>query len=393
MTWRRLWLLTVLILAACAPDQEAERAESPPVRYQRTELTELPSWNSDRVSEALPALKRSCGKLRRQSDTDTIAPMEIGGTVAAWREACDALSRLSDASGDGAVRDFLSTWFDAYAVRAGESDGLFTGYYEPELNGSLEPRPGFETPLLARPSDLVLVNLGDWRTGLRGERIAGRLRSGRLIPYESRSEIESGALGNNAETLVWLDDPIDAFFLHIQGSGRIRLDDGRVLRVGYDGHNGHSYYPIGRYLVESGEIDREAVSLQTIRDWLHRHPDQMRSVMDRNPSYIFFRTIQGDGPIGAQGVALTAGRSLAVDRRYIPLGAPVWLDIDYPDEAGNPLQRLVVAQDTGGAIKGVVRGDVFWGHGPTAAEKAGPMAASGRYFVLLPKNLDIALKQ
>ena len=347
MTWRGLWLLTVLLLAACTPDQEPDRADSPPVSYKRTDLAGLPAWNSDRVSEALPALKRSCGKLRRQSDTATIAPAEIGGTVAAWRGACDALSRLSDGSGDGAVRDFLTTWFDAYEVRAGKSEGLFTGYYEPELNGSLERREGFETPLLARPSDLVLVNLGDWRTGLRGERIAGRLRSGRLIPYESRSEIESGALGDNAETLVWLDDPVDAFFLHIQGSGRIRLDDGRVLR----------------------------------------------SVMDRNPSYIFFRTIDGEGPIGAQGVALTAGRSLAVDRRYIPLGAPVWLDVDYPDESGRPLQRLVVAQDTGGAIKGAVRGDVFWGHGPTAAEKAGPMAASGRYYVLLPKNLDIALKQ
>ena len=393
LKWRGLWLLTVLLLAACAPDQDSDRADSPPVSYKRTDLAGLPSWNSDRVSEALPALKRSCGKLRRQSDTDSIAPAEIGGTVAAWRGACDALSRLSDGSGDGAVRDFLSTWFDAYEVQAGKSDGLFTGYYEPELNGSLERRAGFETPLLAKPSDLVLVNLGDWRTGLRGERIAGRLRSGRLIPYESRSEIESGALGNNAETLVWLDDPIDAFFLHIQGSGRIRLDDGRVLRVGYDGHNGHIYYPIGRYLVDSGEIEREAVSLQTIRAWLHGHPDQMRGVMDRNPSYIFFRTINGDGPIGAQGVALTAGRSLAVDRRYIPLGAPVWLDVDYPDESGRPLQRLVVAQDTGGAIKGGVRGDVFWGHGPTAAEKAGPMAASGRYYVLLPNNLDIALKQ
>lgn len=393
MTWRRLWLLTVLALVACAPEQDPDRAVSPPVSYERTDLSALPAWDSDRVREALPALKRSCGKLRRQSDTDTIAPVEIGGTVAAWREACDALSRLSDGSGDAAVRDFLSTWFVAYEVRAGDGAGLFTGYYEPELNGSLEQREGFDTPLLARPSDLVLVNLGDWRAGLRGERIAGRLRSGRLIPYESRAEIETGALGDNVETLAWIDDPVDVFFLHIQGSGRIRLDNGQVLRVGYDGHNGHSYYPIGRYLVENGEIDKDAISLQTIRAWLHAHPDQMRGVMDLNPSYIFFRTIDGEGPIGAQGVALTAGRSLAVDRRYIPLGAPVWLDVDYPDESGNPLQRLVVAQDTGGAIKGGVRGDVFWGHGPTAAEKAGPMAATGRYFVLLPKNLDIALKQ
>jgi membrane-bound lytic murein transglycosylase A len=385
--------LIVLILAACTPDQEQQRTDSPSVHYTKIELAALPAWNSDQVSKALPALKRSCRKRRRQSDITTIAPAEIGGTVAAWRGACEALLQLSDSSGDSVFRDFLLTWFDAYEVRNDQGDGLFTGYFEPELNGSLERRHGFDTPLLARPSDLVLVNLGDWRKDLRGERIAGRLRSGRLIPYESRSEIESGGLGDNAETLVWLDDPIDTFFLHIQGSGRIKLDNGDVLRVGYDGHNGHVYYPIGRYLVESGELDRDVVSLQTIRDWLRRHPDQMRSVMDRNPSYIFFRTIDGEGPIGAQGVALTAGRSLAIDRRYIPLGAPVWLDVDYPDESGRPLQRLVVAQDTGGAIKGVVRGDVFWGHGAIAAEKAGPMAASGRYYVLLPKNIDIALKQ
>ncbi|UUX52183.1 murein transglycosylase A [Nisaea acidiphila] len=391
MSARTLWLLIFFVLAGCTPEQPPEPAAPEQVSYEKVALSSLPGWSEDRLQEALPALKRSCGKMRRQSDSSTVAPAEIGGTVADWRGACDALSRLSDSSGDTAVRAFLGDWFDAYAVKPGP--GLFTGYYEPELNGALQPRQGFETPLLARPDDLVLVNLGDWRSGLRGERIAGRLRSGRLVPYESRAEIESGALGQAAQPLVWLDDPIDAFFLHIQGSGRIRLEDGRILRVGYDGHNGHIYYPIGRYLVESGEIDKDAISLQTIRAWLKANPAQMHGVMNRNPSYIFFRAIDGEGPIGAQGVALTAGRSLAVDRRYIPLGAPVWLDIDYPDESGKPLKRLVVAQDTGGAIKGAVRGDVFWGHGASAAEKAGPMAAEGRYFVLLPKNLDIALRQ
>jgi membrane-bound lytic murein transglycosylase A len=390
---RYLCLLVFLGLAACAPEPEPERVTQETVRYEKTSLSSLPGWSEDRVSDALPALKRSCGKIRRGYDEQEVAPAEIGGTIADWRAPCDALSRLSDGSDDAAVRDFLSDWFEVYEIKTGEGSGLFTGYYEPELKGALQRRAGYETPLLGRPDDLVLVNLGDWRSGLRGERIAGRLRSGRLVPYESRAEIEAGALGKNAEPLLWLADPIDAFFLHIQGSGRILLDDGRVLRVGYDGHNGHVYYPIGRYLVENGHIDKDAISLQTIRDWLRANPSEMRGVMDLNPSYIFFRTVDGDGPIGAQGVALTPGRSLAVDRRYIPLGAPVWLDIDYPDESGKPLKRLVVAQDTGGAIKGAVRGDVFWGHGETAAEKAGPMAASGRYFVLLPKNLDIALRQ
>lgn len=394
MRWRYVCLLVTLALGACTPDREPETtAVDEGARYKPVEMSALPGWRSDRAGEALPALKRSCAKLRSLPDTVGLAPVAVGGTVADWREVCAALAGFSDLSTDQEVRDFLATWFEAYEVTGGSGNGLFTGYFEPELTGAAERKDGFEVPLYARPSDLVLVNLGDWRSTLKGERIAGRLRGGRLVPYDSRAEIESGTLDGSAQPIVWLDDPIDAFFLHIQGSGRVRLDDGRVLRVGYDGHNGHVYFPIGRHLVENGAIPKEEISLQSIRKWLKENPARMQEVMNLNPSYIFFRPVEGDGPLGAQGVALTAGRSLAVDRRYIPLGAPVWIDIDYPDENGRPLQRLVVAQDTGGAIKGAVRGDVFWGHGPRAAEKAGPMAASGRYFVLLPKNLDIALRQ
>lgn len=389
---RTLGLLVLLLLAACAPEPEPGTSADA-VSYRKTDLSALPGWNTDRVSAALPALKRSCGKLRLRSDNQLIEPESLGGHVGAWRGACDALARLSDNSDDAAVKAFLKDWFTAYEVVSGTGPGLFTGYYEPELEGALTHKSGYDTPLLERPADLVLVNLGDWRSALNGERIAGRLRGGRLVPYESRAEIEAGALAENAKPLLWLKDPVDAFFLHIQGSGLVKLDDGSSLRVGYDGNNGHIYFPIGRYLVESGEIDRDKVSLQTIREWLNRNPGQMQAVMNRNPSYIFFRKIQGDGPIGAEGVALTEGRSLAVDRRYIPLGVPIWLDVDYPDERGQPLRRLVVAQDTGGAIRGAVRGDVFWGHGAAAAEKAGPMAAEGRYFVLLPRNIDVASKQ
>ena len=160
------------------------------------------------------------------------------------------------------------------------------------------------------------------------------------------------------------------------------------MRVGYDGHNGHVYHAIGRTLIQEGEIRREDMSLQAIRTWLHENPDRMRELMHANPSYVFFRVLSGDGPIGAQGVALTAGRSLAIDRRFLPLGAPIHVDVPYEDETGNPLQRLMVTQDTGGAIRGVVRADVFWGSGKPAEALAGPMAAEGRYWIFLPKDLD-----
>ena len=227
-----------------------------------------------------------------------------------------------------------------------------------------------------RPDDLVLVDLGDWRDSLRGERIAGRLRGGRLVPF-SRGDILAGTLSEKEPPLMWLSDPIDAFFLHIQGSGRVRMADGSIRRVGYDGHNGHVYYPIGRYLIESGEIAREDMSLQVIRTWLEANPARQDEVMNLNPSYIFFREIIGDGPIGAQGVALTPGRSLAVDLRFHPLGAPVWLDADYTDETGKR-QRLMSRRIPAAPSVAGARG-VFWGPGEAAARLPAPWRRMGAW--------------
>jgi membrane-bound lytic murein transglycosylase A len=187
--------------------------------------------------------------------------------------------------------------------------------------------------------------------------------------------------------LLWVDSAIDAFFLHIQGSGRVAMADGGVVRVGYSDTNGQPYRAIGRDLVESGEISSDRISMQTIRAWLAAHPNDAEAMMARNRSFVFFRILQGDGPIGAMGVALVPGRSLAVDRRFVPLGLPVWLDATDPLSPGTPLRRLMVAQDTGGAIRGPVRGDVFWGHGAKAAARAGRMKSRGRYFLLLPRRV------
>jgi membrane-bound lytic murein transglycosylase A len=312
----------------------------------------------------------------------------MGGGTRDWAPACKSLPPLD--ADHLSARLYFETWFQPYrVVFGGKADGLFTGYFEPNLRGSRTPSAKFDVPIYQRPNDLVLVTLGDWREKLRGERIAGRILNGRLKPYHSRADIEAGALADKTRPLVWVDDPIDAFFLHIQGSGRVSLADGGTLRVGYDGHNGHVYRAIGRDLIKAGAIEKKDISLQTIRAWLKAHPDRMREVMNRNPSYIFFRAINGEGPIGAMGVALTPGRSLAVDPKFLPLGAPIWVMADYQDETGRPLRRLMVAQDTGGAIRGAVRGDVFWGHGEKAGALAGPMKAVGRLYLLLPRTLKI----
>ncbi len=231
------------------------------------------------------------------------------------------------------------------------------------------------------------MDLGDFRENLRGERIAGRVVDGRLKPMEDRAAISSGALrGRNLE-LVWVDDPVDAFFLHIQGSGRVVMDDGSVKRVGFDGQNGHPYVAVGRELIARGAMAREQVSMQSIRAWLKANPGEAQALMNANPSYVFFRPLGGEGPEGAQGVVLTPGRSLAVDRNFVPYGVPVWLDAEDPLDPAARVSRLMVAQDTGGAIRGPVRGDVFWGHGADAEERAGRMRSRGTYWLLLPRTV------
>ena len=212
------------------------------------------------------------------------------------------------------------------------------------------------------------------------------MADGRILPYHRRADIQKGALRDAAPVLVWVDDAIDAFLLHVQGSGRIVLEDGAVMRVGYAGNNGHGYVSIGRVLIDQGELPSGRAGWRQIRDWITRNPSKAETLLARNPRYIFFREISGDGPIGAQGVALTPRRSLAVDRKFIPLGLPIWLDTVWPGQDERPLRRLMVAQDTGSAIKGPIRGDFFWGYGKDALAEAGRMKSPGQYYIFLPKS-------
>jgi membrane-bound lytic murein transglycosylase A len=371
-------------LAACAP-----RAPVPPTAPPAPKLAlapaafaDLPGWTLDRHAELLPALARSCARLARLPDERDLG---LAGNARAWREPCAAAARIP-AGDHAAARAFLETAFRAFAIadEANGPEGLFTGYYEPELRGSLTRGGSYTIPLHARPADLVTVDLGEFRPELRGQRIAGSVQDGALRPYAARGRINAGALDGRTDVLVWVDDPVDAFFLEIQGSGRVTLPDGRVLRLGFAAQNGHPYVAIGRTLIERGALTRETVSMQSIRAWLAANPRDARHVMETNPSYVFFRVIEGDGPLGSEGVALTPGRSLAVDRSFLPMGVPLWLDAEDPLDPTARVRRVVMAQDTGGAIRGVVRGDVFWGAGADAAERAGRMRARGRYWLLLP---------
>ena len=317
---------------------------------------ELPGWPGDDHAAALPPLLRSCARLLRASEAAAVGPIDRGvdyGRVSEWASFCREAAAVSHHA-DAARRFFESALVPMAVADYGEREGLLTGYFEIELAGSRRRYGPYQTPIYRRPPDLG---------------------QGRPL---TRTIIEQGALAGRGLELFWVADPIDAFFLEIQGSGRIRLENGKEVRVGYDGQNGLPYVAVGRLLVERGEIPREKVTMASIRAWMRAHPAAGAALRRENPSYVFFRVVPGDGPIGAEKVALTPERSLAVDRSYIPLGAPLWLAAAEEFTPDERIERLVIAQDTGGAIKGPVRGDLFWGAGAIAGERAGDMHARGR---------------
>lgn len=366
------------LVAACAPPAP-KSVSFTPVSYG-----ELADWQTSTPGDALIAFRRSCARLAAMSPDVAIGHRSLQVRARDWQYVCGVAGTV-DASDHVAARRFFEAHLTPHQVDGPNGpEGLFTGYFEAELRGAREPSRRYRVPLYKRPDDLVSVDLGVFRHEWNGQRIVGRVRDRRLIPYPTRAEIDDGVLAGRGLELLWVDDPIDAFFLQIQGSGRILLDDGKTIRIGFDGRNGHPYTAIGPELIRRGVISPEDMSMQAIRKWLVANPAEAPKVMAQNASYIFFRSIEGPGPLGAQGVVLTPGHSLAVDRTVIPLGAPLWLETTDPLYPGRPLRRLVVAQDTGSAITGAVRGDLFWGAGEAAEAAAGSMKQLGRYFLLLP---------
>ncbi|MEI8395776.1 MAG: MltA domain-containing protein [Rhodospirillaceae bacterium] len=359
---RAILVGAMLALAGCAtPETAVTGDDGGPVPPDYKVLT---GWSRDNHAEAVPALLRTCKYFQALGGRELTNGR--AGRASDWQPACTAAKQLP--SGNGiAARHYFETWFTPLPLAAEGQEGLFTGYYESELQGSMERTPRYHVPLYAMPSNH------------RG-----------ALP--TRARVAEGALAGRGLELLWVDDAVEAFIMEIQGSGRVRLPDGSSIGINYAGQNGQKYYPIGRYLIDQGVATPEQMNMHIIRKWLHDHPQEAQRVMNLNPSYVFFKLRPSGDPRGA-ATELTPRRSLAVDRSYIPLGVPLWIDLHDVPIQGGLLRTLVMAQDTGGAIKGAVRGDYFWGHGDEATYAAGVMKARGRYFMLVPRTVAAQSRQ
>jgi membrane-bound lytic murein transglycosylase A len=381
--WRGLAAVFVLILVLAALGWYWWTTQRPgPLRLRQSSFAALPGWQHDPARAALAAFERSCVLLKKLPPATAMSGAGYGGKVGDWLGPCADGAAAKDA------RLFFERDFVPYAVGAGgRREGLFTGYYEPRLQGSRTRHGAFRFAVYGAPSDLIRVDLGLFSPRFRGEHIAGKISGHRLVPYAPRAQIAKEGLPQ-APVLFYTDDAVALFFLQIQGSGRVRFEDGSEQRVAYAGQNGQPYTAIGRVLMARGILTRHQVSLQSIQHWLRAHPAQAQSVMDADKSFVFFKLLPiADaflGSVGTQGANLTPQASLAVDPRLHALGAPFFV-------AAKNVRGLYIAQDSGGAIRGPVRGDIFFGAGPEAAQDAGGLKARGRLFVLLPKALSARL--
>ena len=321
--------------------------------------------SGERSRKALQAFRLSCPSLMRRTDQSGLTQGSD------WNNACAAASSWPEAS----ASEFFSRYFEA--VQVGPGTAFVTGYYEPEIAGSRTRQPGYEVPIYRRPATLIDVNLGQFSDSLKGKTIRGKVEGTNLVPFDERAQIVSGSLAGKGLELAWAADPVEFFFLQVQGSGRLNLPDGGVMRIGYDGQNGRDYTGIGKLMKDRGLI--QAGSMQDIMQYLRAHPTEGAAIMNENKSFVFFRELTGAGPLGAMGVAVTPEATVAADPKYVPLGAPVLLSLDRAEPNG-----IWIAQDTGGAIKGANRFDSFWGAGSNARSIAGGMSARGSALILLP---------
>lgn len=364
---RRLALALIVAMTGCAP---LGQAPSPRAPYDERSFDELPGWSEARLEPSLQAFLAGC-------------PRASGPLL----DAC-ALASTVPPGDEAAARRFFEATFRPYALVGadGADGGLITGYYEPLLRGSRTQSDAYRYPVYGVPDDLIVVDLASVSPEVRNLRLRGRLEGRRLVPYWSRAEIDGRKGELPAPVIAWVADPVDLFFLQVQGSGQIVLDSGERIRVGYADQNGHPYRSVGRYLVERGELNLDQASMQSIKAWGAANPQKLQETLNYNSSYVFFREIADPrGPFGALGVPLVPQYSLAVDRRFVPLGAPVFLATTQPlSEA--PLVRLMAAHDTGGAIRGPARADFFWGSGDDAGQLAGRMRQSGRLWLLWPRG-------
>jgi membrane-bound lytic murein transglycosylase A len=373
----------MMVLASCVPKQQRPEppapppppaAETPPPAPAKPPTAALlgvsagpalPAIGEAEAARALEAFRISCPSLVKRTDSSGLTRPED------WQPACAA------AAADPSPAAFFAEHFEL--VQVGDGAAFVTGYFEPEIAGSRTRQPGYEVPVYRKPPDLVEVDAATAEAA--GTPRRGRLENGVIVPYFERSEIEAGALADRGLEIAWAADEIDFFFLQIQGSGRLRLPDGGVMRIGYAGQNGREYVGIGKLMKDRGLLGPGQTTMQGIVAWLRANPEEGRAIMRENKSYIFFQELTGAGPLGALGLPVTGRATVATDPKYVPMGAPVLLQLDRTEANG-----LWIAQDTGGAIKGSNRFDTFWGAGAEAARIAGGMQGRGRAWVLVPKG-------
>jgi membrane-bound lytic murein transglycosylase A len=352
-----------LALASCRSsrldDRIPFRKSEKKTNLEAVGYADLEGWNADDSARALKAFRRSCAKITAEGDF--IGSSQIVISTDFMKEACMAAPSADDKA---SAKRYFEEWFDPYKVSSTDPSadkGLFTGYYEAEVEGEIRPDCDHLVPIYGRPSDLS-----------------------ESLPYKTRAEIENNGIRAKAPVLFWAKSPSAVHILHIQGSGVVKTKKGERFRIGYAGNNGHKFSGIGSILLSGGIKPDGGYSMQAVKKWLDANPKQAKKLMQKNKRFIFFRDIDGDGPIGAMGVPLTAGRSIAVDGEFIPFGMPLFISTRDPD--GREIRRLAIAQDTGAAIKGAVRADIFFGGGARAFEKAGRMSSQGSYYILLPKD-------
>jgi membrane-bound lytic murein transglycosylase A len=378
---QKIPLLVLLLIVGCSapptpPILLPPTTTVPVPPLAASQWGKLPGWPDADLQQSWKAFREGCRALKNKP---------------AWQDVCARGEQLAD-SDNAALRAFFEQDFAPYQVNNpdGSTQGLVTGYYEPRLSGSRVATSRFKYPLYAVPDDMLTIDMGELYPQLKGLRLRGRVQGKRVVPYYHRAEIDEGRAPLQGRELFWVEDAVELFFLQVQGSGRIELPDGTLAKVGYADQNGHPYNSIGRKLVEMGELKLEEASMQGIKRWAEQNPQKLPALLALNPSYVFFRELPNSlsAPLGALGVPLTEAYSIAVDPRTVPLGAPVFLATTYPN-SGEPLQRLMLAQDTGGAIKGAVRADFFWGYGDEAGAMAGKMKQKGEMWVLLPKGMAL----
>lgn len=370
---------------------QTRQMSSEEIVLRHTSFAQLPGWKTAHVATSLQAFQLSCQTFLKQDPEKWMGNRLIKFQVKDWYPACHAANNLQKSASDTEIKTFFQTWFSPMEFYKNKPiHGLFTSYFMPTIKGSRVKTANYSVPIYGVPSNLLIVNLEPFKQPtLKKKRIIGRLKNKKIIPFYTREEINKGAIQHTAPVLAWIKDPLDRVFLEIEGSGVIELDDQKNLYIGYAEENGASYTSIASVLIKEGILTQETASSKNIKAYLHQHPNDIDRVLNQNKSFIFFSELKTHAALGAQGVALTPGYSLAVDPSSIPYGTPTWLSTTLPSQdsqTSTPFNRLMVAQDTGGAIRGTVRGDIFWGTGDKAYWMSNKMQNKGRYWLLLPNE-------